>query len=177
MRDDFGSVTAMRIRTVRKEVGLTQGELGVRMGISHAAVSQYERGHRVPNAGTLSRIAIALGVSIGYLLGEPTLSELDDKKPAPEMARPYINRERLPSFENGEYAHFHEFVSALYGVLRNEVSVPEEFELIMDAKLTELRDFESKYAKLLDSFSKLSANSQQKILELIDYYAQRDAEE
>lgn len=59
---------AENIRAARKAAGLTQKELGERMGVSSVAVTQYESGKRIPKIDTLQRIADALGVNIGVLL-------------------------------------------------------------------------------------------------------------
>jgi len=59
---------AERIRAARKAAGLTQKELGERMGVSSVAVTQYESGKRIPKVDTLQRIADALGIDIGVLV-------------------------------------------------------------------------------------------------------------
>lgn len=61
-----------RIAAARSHKGLSQGELAAAVLDSSrpATVSDWERGRRTPDAHTLTRIAEALGVSVGYLLGE-----------------------------------------------------------------------------------------------------------
>ena len=49
------------IRDARREAGLTQAELAARSATSQATLSAYERGHKVPSAGTLARILAATG--------------------------------------------------------------------------------------------------------------------
>jgi transcriptional regulator with XRE-family HTH domain len=53
---------------VRKAAGLTQAELAKRLGIANPTLSKYERGHRVPDAGLLCRLAHVLGCDPGWLL-------------------------------------------------------------------------------------------------------------
>ena len=74
---------AERIVVARKKAGLTQKELGERMGISDASIAQYESGKRNPKLATLNRIASALEVPTeelvdleGELAGE---EKLDDR--------------------------------------------------------------------------------------------------
>ena len=55
--------TGERIKTARKQAGLTQKELGEALGVSFQAVAQWETGRRVPKVETLQRIGEALGVS------------------------------------------------------------------------------------------------------------------
>lgn len=52
------------IQARRKEAGMTQAELGEKMGISGAAVAQWENNLRKPKKETLSRITSALNTDI-----------------------------------------------------------------------------------------------------------------
>jgi len=54
----------LRIRTIRKRRGLTQEELGERIGRSADAVSQIERGVNLPGFDTLERMAEVLAVPL-----------------------------------------------------------------------------------------------------------------
>lgn len=56
------------IRTERKKAGLTQKELGERLGISSVGIAQWENGLRTPKIETLMRIADALNVPLSNLL-------------------------------------------------------------------------------------------------------------
>lgn len=58
------------IRQCRKERGLTQEDLAQRIQTTPQNVSQYERGLRNPKFETLQKIAVALGVAWGQLLGD-----------------------------------------------------------------------------------------------------------
>lgn len=61
-----------RIKDARNKSGLTQKQLGERLGVSESAVAQYESGQRVPKVDTLQRIADALNIP-SNLLGIATL--------------------------------------------------------------------------------------------------------
>lgn len=61
---------------VRKERGLTQEALPVKLNVVRQTISKWEKGIAVPDADTLCRIADALDVSVSTLLGEP---EHEDK--------------------------------------------------------------------------------------------------
>ena len=69
---------AERIRKARKEAGLTQKQLGDRMGVSDASITQYESGKRNPKVETLQRIAKALGVGVDVLLRDEISVEITD---------------------------------------------------------------------------------------------------
>lgn len=55
------------IRQARKNKGLSQTELGKKLGISQALIAQYENGVRNPKLQTLERIAAALEVPVSDL--------------------------------------------------------------------------------------------------------------
>lgn len=63
--------TAERIKTARKEAGITQDELASKMFVTHHCISIWERGLRQPKYETLARIADALGINVNRLLQTP----------------------------------------------------------------------------------------------------------
>lgn len=58
----------LRIADLRKQVGMSQEELGQRLGLSACAVGSYEQGRRKPSADILVSMAEELDVSVDYLL-------------------------------------------------------------------------------------------------------------
>lgn len=58
-----------RIRSLRKEKGITQSELGEQLGIVKSTVSVYETEVYEPNIETLIKMADYFGVTTDYLLG------------------------------------------------------------------------------------------------------------
>lgn len=70
---------ADRIKEQRKKRGISQVKLAKDMGLSLRTVNRWEAGERSPRAEDLTRLAIALDTTIGYLSGEtddPTLSPM-----------------------------------------------------------------------------------------------------
>ena len=63
---------------VRKERGLTQEALAVKLNAVRQTISKWENGTAVPDADTLCRIAEALDVSVADLLGSPVNEEKMD---------------------------------------------------------------------------------------------------
>ena len=75
--------TGNRIAECRKNQKLTQKELGVRLGVSDAAVSKWERGLNFPDIALLEPLAETLGTTPAELLG---LKEATTDKTIREMA-------------------------------------------------------------------------------------------
>ena len=59
---------ATNLRQRRKELGLSQEQLGARADIQMADISRYESGSRDPRITTIARLARALDVPIAELL-------------------------------------------------------------------------------------------------------------
>lgn len=57
------------LRTLRTARGLTQKELGERVGLSKAVVSKYENGLGYPNLDMVVALADFFGVTTDFLLG------------------------------------------------------------------------------------------------------------
>lgn len=57
-----------RILLARRRAGLNQRDFGQLVGITHAAVSDLERGKSKPNLDNLAVIADALGVSLSQIV-------------------------------------------------------------------------------------------------------------
>ncbi len=58
-----------RLKELRKEFGLTQSQIGAKIGISQQGYASYENGKNKPDAYTLLKISEIYNVSINYLLG------------------------------------------------------------------------------------------------------------
>jgi transcriptional regulator with XRE-family HTH domain len=55
-----GAVFGARVREIRQKRGMTQAELGERLGFPQNRVSEIENGSRSPTLVTILRLAIAL---------------------------------------------------------------------------------------------------------------------
>ena len=65
-----------RIAALRREAGLSQAQLALRLGISPSAMGMYEQGRREPSMETLVAMAKVFRVSTDYLLtGQPAEQE------------------------------------------------------------------------------------------------------
>lgn len=59
-----------RMRLRRKTLGISQGALADRIGVSFQQVQKYERGANRVSGSTLVAVAAALETSVGWLVGE-----------------------------------------------------------------------------------------------------------
>lgn len=68
-------ISGAAIRALREQRGLTQKELGERLGVSDKAVSKWETGRGLPDITLLEDLAGELGVSVAELLaGEQVIN-------------------------------------------------------------------------------------------------------
>ncbi len=82
--------TGRFISTLRKEKGLTQQELGQKLGVSNKTVSRWENGNYLPDIETLRLLGKEFSVSMEELLDGEKLSE---KKPL-KKSDPFTPKER-----------------------------------------------------------------------------------
>ena len=61
----------LAVRDVRRAAGITQQELGDKLGITNVAISQIETARHAPALARVVEIADALGVGLGVLFGDP----------------------------------------------------------------------------------------------------------
>lgn len=72
---------AERLKTLRKQVKLTQAQIAEKLDISQQAYASWERGAKKPTQENLVKIAQVLNVSVDYLVGnseEKKENELDN---------------------------------------------------------------------------------------------------
>ncbi|HLZ76538.1 helix-turn-helix domain-containing protein [Phenylobacterium sp.] len=77
-----------RMRTRRRQLGLSQTDLAERLGVSFQQVQKYERGANRVAASTLLTAAQVLGTSISWLVGEEVSGRDDDEDVFRALARP-----------------------------------------------------------------------------------------
>lgn len=97
-----------RIRTIRRQKGLTQAELGQRIGVSQQVVTNYERGLREPTLETMLKIAGVFDVTLEQLVGAKPI------KPDEQTSRALQRRiERVKALPPDKQKAFITFVDAL----------------------------------------------------------------
>src|SRR6266849_260933 len=80
-----------RLRALREQKGLSQGDIEKQSGLKRAYISRVEHGHTVPSVETLEKLARALEVPLYQLFYEgekpPKLPKLPKRKSADDIAR------------------------------------------------------------------------------------------
>lgn len=90
------SILGTNIKKLRTNSGLTQAQLGEKLGLAESTVSLYESGKREPDNKTLINIADFFGVTTDSLLGRTKTETIaahrtdDPTSPLPEEARKSI---------------------------------------------------------------------------------------
>lgn len=75
------------IKVFRKNRGLTQEELAIRVNVVRQTVSKWEKGLSVPDAELLQRLAEVLEVSVSDLLGAPEVTSEERSQVAEQLSR------------------------------------------------------------------------------------------
>jgi transcriptional regulator with XRE-family HTH domain len=94
-----------RIKALRSEQRLSQGDLAAKIGADPGQISRYENGHISPSADAIVRLAEALDVSCDYLLVDDALrrpfrSALEDALGTNLAAVADLDAEDLKSVQN-----------------------------------------------------------------------------
>ena len=76
--------TGSFIATLRKEKGMTQEQLGEKLGVTNKTVSRWENGNYMPNIEMLSLLSKEFGVSINEMISGERLGTEEFKKAADE---------------------------------------------------------------------------------------------
>ena len=87
---------AKNIRTYRLQAGLSQAELGLKIGYSQQIINAYENGQRVPPTATLELLAELFNISIDVLIGKKKENNLKTLTPATKIMKKLKLVEDLP---------------------------------------------------------------------------------
>lgn len=89
------NITSKRLRKLREEMGLSQGELAKKLGISRTAYVKYETGESKPMR-KLQELSDLFNISIDYLLGNDIESKAkpNDNVPTNDMNQ-FLSQARI----------------------------------------------------------------------------------
>ncbi len=96
-------VIGRRLRKLREEKSLSQGDIEKRTGLLRCYISRVENGHTVPSLETLERLASALEVPLYQLFYEgddpPALPNLSIRQPSEELGLDEETEKQVRFFE------------------------------------------------------------------------------
>lgn len=84
-----------RLRNLRKEHGLTQAELGIKLDLRPSTIGMYEQGRRQPDQATLTKLSRYFSVSLDYLLSDKEGGDQDIEEVIAEIRRRLLANERF----------------------------------------------------------------------------------
>lgn len=79
-----------RIAELRKEKGLNQVGLGLKLNVSQKMISSYERGTHQPSIDTLIQMSKLFNVSVDYIIGNS-----DIKTPAEKFSKDFLTQNEI----------------------------------------------------------------------------------
>lgn len=169
------------IKQLRKEAGLTQGELGKKLGVVKQTISSWENNVSEPNSETLSELSKLFGVSVAQLYdhGVPNIDYANFKMDTPEFVldfkmriRDLMEEQKMSEDEFAQRVGFHkeEKDAYLYG---NKMPSIEDLIKIAGAlnvstdyllNISSRKRISSQEESLLQKFNRCDEDSQQYLL-------------
>ena len=98
--DDVKTILAMNIITYRKKLKWSRAALAERIGITEAAVGQYERGTRTPQIDIICKLANVFNVPVDELVGHGTGNDDAVMEYRFDKASNFLSRCNFFVFEN-----------------------------------------------------------------------------
>jgi transcriptional regulator with XRE-family HTH domain len=103
-----GMVIGTRLRKLREEKKLSQGDIEERTGLLRCYISRVENGHTIPSIETLERLSSALDIPLYQLFYEG-----DEPPPLPNLSRRRTTEELVLDEESQKELRFFEKVRRL----------------------------------------------------------------
>jgi flagellar biosynthesis component FlhA len=161
----------VRFANIRKERGLTQEELAVRLGVTPQAISKWERGNSYPDIDLLCMTAQVLECSIDYLLKSEVknrLTESDDKAAQNRLLRNILAEPLVLEIGIGlvellleEYKNKFQGLQALRERLAQQYGILIPLVRIRD--ITQLGELEYRFTSYDKILAQKTCNSEHKI--------------
>ncbi len=123
---EFGSL----LRRVRLARDFDQAALGAAVGVSHATISQWERGHRLPDVEQLVALCRVLHVSADVLVGRSPF-HLD---PVPPEPRPLERRGAWHEVAVDLWEHDDHLCSIVKAIEHSDSGTAEVWQVWADGK-------------------------------------------
>lgn len=109
------SIFSERLKSSRKDNGLSQKDLAIKTGVSQVVISSYETNNSEPKICHLSKLAEVLNVSCDYLLGITLEHDKNDNSELKENIRILISRLEMM------YREFQNILDMKFKEILNEI--------------------------------------------------------
>ena len=129
---------ALQISTLRKSKGITQNELGKRVGVSFQAVSKWERGETLPDIAVLPDLAKVLETSIdNILLGGERQVEFKGKTTVSDVKKGLICLKKMGEYLGKENIIYRCAINGIDSELNTDIEKAFSDEYVFEAFLSE----------------------------------------
>ena len=127
-----------QIAHLRKEKGLTQSELGERIGVSFQAVSKWERGETLPDTSILPDLARVLETTVDYiLLGGEKILEYKGRFSVSDMKRGLIALKNSGEFLGKDNLIYRSAIKGINTELNTDIEEAFSNDYVFEAFLAE----------------------------------------
>ncbi len=127
-----------QIASLRKAKGLTQNELGERIGVSFQAVSKWERGETLPDITLLPDLAKILETTIDYiLLGSEKITEYKGKFSVADMKKGLDSLKNMGEYLGAENIIYRAAIKGINADLNTDIEEAFTNDYVYEAFLVE----------------------------------------
>ena len=129
---------ASYLQALRKEKGLTQSELGERLGVTAQSVSNWERAESLPDTALLPELAMIYGVSVDEILGGGSASwRFRRRVTVAQMWEAMVCIQRLSQLLGPDHFFFRTMVDALNERMNSDIEPAFSNPTVWDAYVCE----------------------------------------
>lgn len=126
------------IATLRKSKGITQSELGERIGVSFQAVSKWERGETLPDITLLPDLAKILETTVDYiLLGNEKIIEYKGKFSVADIKKGLNSLKNMGEYLGAENIIYRAAIKGINADLNTDIEEAFTNDYIFEAFLAE----------------------------------------
>lgn len=127
-----------QIAALRKTKGLTQSELGERIGVSYLAVSKWERGEALPDVTLLPDLAAILETTIDFiLLGGEKMLEYKGKMTVADIRNGLLSLKKVGEYLGSSNLIYRAAINGINKSLNTDVEEAFKNDYVFEAFLAE----------------------------------------
>lgn len=131
------SMVGTRIAMLRRGKGITQSELGERLGISYQAVSKWERGENLPDTAILVDLADVLETSVDSLLRSRDAVKYRGRITVHQMKEGILSLKKMGGLLGTDHLLYRSALEGINSSLRTDITEAFADSYAFDAFLAE----------------------------------------